>query len=163
MKAIYPGSFDPITLGHLDIIGRSLKIFDEVIVVVANNESKNHLFTFKQRKEIIDKSLEDLFVPEGKKLRVIGTDGIVSELANSLKADAIIRGIRNATDLDYEIRLEQYNRNTCNAETVYLSPSTEHLNTSSSLVRMFLQTGKSYLIDEYVSQNSIDYIKDILK
>lgn len=158
MKAIYPGSFDPITLGHLNIIERALKIFDEVIILVANNESKKHMFSFEERKNIVTESINDIQLPEEKQLYVIGTTGLVSDSAKVLNADAIIRGVRNSTDLDYEIKLEQYTRNTCDAETIYLSPYTEHLNTSSSLVRMFLQTNKTDTIDKYLSKNAIEYI-----
>lgn len=161
MKAIYPGSFDPITLGHLNIIERALKIFDEVIVVVANNDSKKHMFSFDERKRIIEESISDIQIPENKQLYIIGTTGIVSDSVKEFNADAIIRGVRNATDLDYEIKLEQYTRNTCDAETVYLSPYTEHLNTSSSLVRMFLQTNKTNTIDKYLSKSAIKYISRI--
>lgn len=161
MKAIYPGSFDPITLGHLNIIERALKIFDEVIVVVANNDSKKHMFSFDERKRIIEESISDIQIPENKQLYIIGTTGIVSDAVKEFNADAIIRGVRNATDLDYEIKLEQYTRNTCDAETVYLSPYTEHLNTSSSLVRMFLQTNKTNTIDKYLSKSAIKYISRI--
>lgn len=161
MKAIYPGSFDPITLGHLNIIERALKIFDEVIVVVANNDSKKHMFSFDERKRIIEESISDIKIPENKQLYIIGTTGIVSDSVKEFNADAIIRGVRNATDLDYEIKLEQYTRNTCDAETVYLSPYTEHLNTSSSLVRMFLQTNKTNTIDKYLSKSAIKYISRI--
>lgn len=160
MKAIYPGSFDPITLGHLNIIERALKIFDEVVIVVANNPSKGYMFDFHDRGKIVRDSIASINVPTNKKLTVAYTKYLVSDVAENLKADAIIRGIRNATDLDYEIKLEMYNRSACSAETVYLSPYTEHLNTSSSLVRMFLQTGKLDLASKYITEDALKFIKE---
>lgn len=135
---IYPLSADPITSGHVEIVERTLKLFPDrkLHVVIANNRDKKHLFTAEQRKKIVEASLAHL----GEKVKIVVTEGIITEYAIANNVDVMIRGIRNSTDFDYEINLEQFTRNTSKMETVYLSPYTAHLNTSSSLIRMFIQS-----------------------
>ncbi|MBW7476799.1 pantetheine-phosphate adenylyltransferase [Paenibacillus oenotherae] len=151
MKAIYAGSFDPITLGHVSVIERAFKLFDQVHIVVANNRSKSHLFTLKQRTELVERSIPSQYA--GRTV-ITPFEGIVADYINQYGIDAVIRGIRNATDLEYELQLEQYIRNTTSAETVYLSPYTQHMQTNSSLVRMFFQSGKHELASHYMSPDA---------
>jgi pantetheine-phosphate adenylyltransferase len=158
MKAIYPGSFDPFTLGHLNILERALKLFDHIAIVVADNSTKKYMFTPEQRFEIVRASIAHLNEP----ITVIHYPGIVADFINEHSIDAIIRGIRGSTDVDYEIKLEQYNRMACRAETVYLTTGTEYLNTSSTLVKMFLQTNKIELASEFMREEALEYIQFIL-
>ncbi|CAH1210701.1 Phosphopantetheine adenylyltransferase [Paenibacillus plantiphilus] len=151
MKAIYAGSFDPITLGHVSVIERAFKLFQQVHIVVANNRSKNHLFTLEQRTELVERSIPSLYA---NRTVIMPFEGIVADYINENRIDAVIRGIRNATDLEYELQLEQYIRNTTAAETVYLSPYTQHMQTNSSLVRMFFQSGKHELASHYMSPDA---------
>ncbi|MGW9124551.1 pantetheine-phosphate adenylyltransferase [Paenibacillus chitinolyticus] len=137
MIAVYAGSFDPITLGHTSVIDRATNLFDELHILVANNRAKKHHFTIGQRTELVR-----LSVPPGKRIKIVAFEGIVADYVNETGAKAIVRGIRNATDFEYEMQLEQYVRNTTKADTVYLSPYTPNMQTSSSLVRMFIATGK---------------------
>ncbi|MCS7458660.1 pantetheine-phosphate adenylyltransferase [Paenibacillus doosanensis] len=159
MKAIYPGSFDPFTLGHLNILERAARLFDHIDVVVASNRSKNYMFSAEERYEIIRLSTDHL----QQSLSVVQYPGIIADYIQENHIDAIIRGIRGSTDLDYEIKLEQYNRKACLAETVYLTPTTKHLNTSSTLVKMFLQSKKLDLAAEYLTDNAHAYIGSLLR
>lgn len=158
MRAVYAGSFDPITLGHVSVIERAFLLFSEVHIIVANNRSKKHFFTIEQRTELVD-----LSVPQDQKIKIIPYEGIVADYINEHNINVVIRGIRNATDLEYELQLEQYIRNTTMADTIYLSPYTHYMQTSSSLVRMFLMSGKiehaaSYMIPKAYMQ-MLDYVE----
>ncbi|NEW06293.1 pantetheine-phosphate adenylyltransferase [Paenibacillus sp. SYP-B3998] len=146
MRVAYAGSFDPITLGHTSVIERATSLFDELHILVANNRSKKHHFTIEQRTELVR-----LSIPEGRNIKIIAFEGIVADYVNNNGIKAVIRGIRNATDLEYELKLEQYMRTTTNADTIYLSPIMANMLTSSSLVRMFLTSGKSELAKAYMA------------
>ncbi|WP_028610456.1 pantetheine-phosphate adenylyltransferase [Paenibacillus harenae] len=145
MRAVYAGSFDPITLGHVSVIERAFRLFREVHILVANNRSKKHHFTIEQRTELVS-----LSILKDDKIKIIPYEGIVADYINKHQIDAVIRGIRNATDFEYELQLEQYIRNTTLADTIYLSPYTHYMQTSSSLVRMFLMSGKSEHASSYM-------------
>jgi len=160
MIAAYPGSFDPFTKGHLDILMRASSLFDMVYVMVADNHEKDHFFTAEQRQALTEKSLSD--VVGISNVEVLTISGTTANFLNEHKVDVVIRGIRNATDLNYEIKLEQYLRATTVTDTVYLTPMTENLNTSSTLVRMFLMTGRLMEAEEYLSQSAFNYLIHIL-
>jgi pantetheine-phosphate adenylyltransferase len=153
MKAIYAGSFDPITLGHVSVIDRALKLFEHVHIIIANNRSKSHYFTLQQRTELVEVSIPAEY---RDRLTIVPFEGVVANYINEQKIDVVIRGIRNATDLDYELRLEQFIRNTTEADTVYLSPYTPYMQTSSSLVRMFFQSKKVTLALNYMAPDAYD-------
>lgn len=161
MRAIYPGSFDPFTLGHLNILERATRMFDQIDIVLANNSAKSYYFTSEQRITIVNKSIEDLLSQTNTDIRILLYDGIIADYINEQQIHVILRGIRGSTDLDYEIRLEQYNQKASCAETIYLTPQTEHLNTSSSLVKMFLQSGKLNLASDYLSPHALSYIQSL--
>jgi pantetheine-phosphate adenylyltransferase len=158
MKAIYPGSFNPMTRGHANILQRALTLFDEIVVMVANNPEKTYMFSLEQRLALVRHTLSSLHIAPGKSVIIESTAGIVADYVNEHGIQAIIRGIRNGADLDYEFQLEQYNQHVSNAETIYLSPYTEHLNTSSTLVRMFLQSGKHEKSESYLAPDAYAYI-----
>ncbi|PZE21819.1 pantetheine-phosphate adenylyltransferase [Paenibacillus xerothermodurans] len=163
MKAIYAGSFDPITLGHLSVIERALKLFDNVHIVIANNRAKQHHFSLQQRTELVKASLEDGYE---SRTSIVPYEGVVADYINLHEIDVVIRGIRNVTDLDYELQMEQFIRNTTRADTIYLSPYTPDMLTSSSLVRMFFQSRKSELAQKYMHPQAyakaMDYLKQTL-
>jgi pantetheine-phosphate adenylyltransferase len=153
MKAVYAGSFDPITLGHISVVERAFKLFETIHIVVANNRAKKHLFTLEQRTDLVRRSIPEQYVD---RTVIAPFEGIVADYINEHSIGAVIRGIRNATDLEYELQLEQYIRHTTTAETVYLSPYTKHMQTNSSLVRMFFQSGKHELASRYMAADAYE-------
>lgn len=149
MRVVYAGSFDPITMGHISVIERAGSLFDEVHVIIANNRSKKHYFSIAQRTELVELSLGHM-----ANTVVVPFEGIVADYVNANGVKAVIRGIRNSTDLEYELQLEQYMRSTTKADTVYLSPYLKDIQTSSSLVRMFLQSNKTELAQAYMHRDA---------
>ena len=132
-KAIYPGSFDPITYGHIDIIKRAKKIFDELIVAVVTNPNKQTLFSLEERQELAEKTLQ----AEGiKGVRVIAWDGLAVECAKQHKAHAIIRGLRAGSDFEREFQMALTNRDLdASIESIFFMTSQDYLFLSSSVVR----------------------------
>ncbi len=129
--AVYPGSFDPITFGHLDIINRGLKIFDEVIIAVAANSTKNALFTIQERIELIERVLAD-----NGRARVDTFDGLLVDYVLSQKATVIIRGLRAVSDFEYEFQIAQMNRSISQeVETLFMMTSVPYSYLSSSIVK----------------------------
>lgn len=130
-RAIYPGSFDPVTFGHIDLVKRALLLFDEIIVVVAVNAGKNALFTVEQRVDFMRRSLDGL---EG--VTIDSMDGLTVEYAKAQKARTIIRGLRATSDFDYEFQMALTNRKlSTEVETVFLMPSESHFYISSRLIK----------------------------
>lgn len=129
--AIYPGTFDPITLGHIDIVKRASKIFTKVITIVADNPSKNCLFSPNERFSLAKESLRDL--PD---VEVVLYSGLIVEALKKMNASTIIRGLRALSDFDYEFQMAFTNRQLdSDADTVFLMPSAEYTYLSSSMVR----------------------------
>ena len=129
-KAVFPGSFDPITLGHLDIISRSLPLFDEIIIAIGNNAKKNYMFTVDERKRFI----QNAFFAE-EKITVETYTGLTVDYCKSIEADFILRGLRNPADFDFEKAIAQTNRKLSGIETIFLLTSAETSYISSSIVR----------------------------
>ncbi|MCH7760356.1 pantetheine-phosphate adenylyltransferase [candidate division TA06 bacterium] len=135
--AIYPGTFDPITNGHLDVIRRCLSLFDRVVVAVAHREEKDPLFSVEERVEILKESLEKM-----KRVEVDQFDGLLVEYAKKKGAKAIIRGLRAVSDFEYEFQMALMNRRLdASIETVFLTPSEQHIFLSSSLVKEVVSLG----------------------
>lgn len=134
-KAIYPGSFDPLTFGHIDIIERASKIFDEVTVVVLNNSQKNHLFSAANRVSMI----QDIVAGNGfKNVSVDISEGLLVDYAKENKANVVIRGLRAITDFEYELQIAQVNRvQLPGLETIFLTTSLDYSYLSSTIVREF--------------------------
>jgi len=136
IRAIFPGSFDPITNGHLDVIERALKLFDELIVAVGTSPIKNPLFTPKERVEMMKEILA------GKpRVTIESFDGLMVEYAKKKNADVILRGMRSLTDFHYEFRLAMTNRAVAGIETVFIMTSAEYGFTSSTLIREVASLG----------------------
>lgn len=130
--AIYPGSFDPITLGHEDLIHRALKLFDHLIVAIGENESKNPFFSVKERIDLIQK----IFINE-KKIEVCSFNELLVDFAKKKKVSVILRGIRAVTDFDFEFQMAGMNRTLSpEIETIFLMPAEKYTFVSSSLVRI---------------------------
>ncbi len=131
LKAIYPGSFDPMTLGHLDIVKRSAKLVDELIVSVLNNNTKMPLFSVKERVKMIEEVVCDL-----PNVRVKSFSGLLVDFAKQEQADMVIRGLRAITDFEYELQMSQMNRKLDHdVETVFMTTSLEYSYLSSSTVK----------------------------
>lgn len=130
VRAIFPGSFDPITNGHLDVIERGIKLFDELIVAVGTSPIKNPLFTPEERVEMITGLVADM-----PRVSVESFDGLMVEYAAKREADVILRGMRSLTDVQYEFKLAMTNRAVAGIETVFIMTSAEYGFTSSTLIR----------------------------
>ncbi len=132
--AVYPGTFDPITNGHLDIITRACKMFDRIIVAVAASEAKKPLFTLEQRIQMAQAATKEF-----PKVEVIGFDKLLVDLADDLQAQIIIRGLRAVSDFEYELQMGYANASLKpDLETIYLMPNLQHAFVSSSVVRAIL-------------------------
>ena len=150
--AVIPGSFDPMTTGHINIIERASKLFDKVFVAVMINDKKSYMFTREQRTDIAKLSVEHL-----KNVEVIFDDGMLWELALRLDACAIVKGIRDYKDYQYEFDMAQYNyKKNPNAQTVFLPCDEGAREISSTAVRERLSKGED--ISNIISKNAIKYI-----
>lgn len=130
-RAVYPGSFDPITNGHLDLVKRASLLFDEVLVAIADNSSKSALFTHQEREKMAIKSVAE--IPNA---RVIVFRGLLADLVEREHCCAIIRGLRAVSDFEYEFQLALMNRKMSRqAETVFLMPSLRYVYLSSNLIK----------------------------
>ncbi len=133
--ALYPGTFDPITNGHFDIIERALSLFDEVIIAVADSKEKNPMFTLEQRVDMVKEAVKTL-----TNVRVVGFNNLTVELAKTLHASILIRGLRAVSDFEFELQLGYLNNSLDDTiETVYLMPKLQHAFISSSIVRNLLK------------------------
>ena len=154
--AIVPGSFDPITNGHIFIIKEAAKLYDKVFVAVMINAEKQYTFTLEERKKIAVAALKDLSCVE-----VISSDGWLYELANFLNADAIVKGYRNEADFEYENKMAEFNRKYApNTITVLIKSSDELTLLSSTLVREKLKNNND--IKDFLPQEAIEEIEKIL-
>ena len=141
-RAVYPGMFDPMHNGHLDLIERSLRIFDELIVAVVANPSKQPLFTVSERLEMLDEATANLGV--GPHLRIVAFDGLLIDLVARERADCIVRGIRAVSDFEYEFQMALMNRKLrSNVETVFLMPHERYTYISSRLIKEVASYGAS--------------------
>lgn len=140
-RAIYPGSFDPITNGHLDIIARSCKLFDEIIIAVLDNPDKNPLFSVEERCAMIDEVLP-LVAHDGCGIRVEHFAGLTVEFAREKEARAIVRGIRAISDYEYELQMASMNRRLGpDLETVFMMASEKYSFVSSKLIKQVFALG----------------------
>jgi pantetheine-phosphate adenylyltransferase len=152
MRALFPGSFDPITLGHEDVINRATKIFDKVIVAVAEDNNKNSLLTLEQRLELVSKIYQD-----NPKVETVSFSGLTVEFAQIKDANIILRSIRNTIDFESELQLAKMNQAIASSiETIFIAPSNDYQFISSTLVRQLHQLGGK--MDAFVSPNVIRYL-----
>jgi pantetheine-phosphate adenylyltransferase len=155
--AIYPGTFDPITFGHIDIAVRASKIFKKIIAVVAMNPSKNPLFTPEERVELARESLSH--IPQ---IEVTGYEGLIVNCLAEYGASAIIRGLRAVSDFDYEFQMAFTNRNMhAAAETVFFMPSAKYTYLNSTLVKQIAQHGGDIggFVPEIVKQKILEKMR----
>ena len=138
-RAVYPGMFDPVHNGHIDVIQRSLQIFDELIVAVVANPSKQPLFSVKERLEMIDEATSEL-----SNFRIVAFDGLLIDLVARERADCIVRGIRAVSDFEYEFQMALMNRKLrSTVETVFLMPHEKYTYISSRLIKEVASFGTS--------------------
>ncbi|MBI4924945.1 MAG: pantetheine-phosphate adenylyltransferase [Bdellovibrio sp.] len=155
-RAIYPGSFDPITNGHLDILDRSLKLFPEIIVVVAGTDHKNPLFTPAQRVEIIKEVVKDR-----PGVQVDRWDGLIMNYARKHKISAVIRGLRAASDFEYEFMMSSMNKElNADVETLFMMTAQNLYFVSSSMIKELFRYGGD--ISSYVPEAVIKRLKKLL-
>ena len=138
-RAIFPGSFDPITLGHCDIIHRGVTLFDEVIVAIGENSAKDYMFSLEERKSFIENTFEG-----NSKIRVMTYSGLTTDFCKEIKADFILRGLRNPADFEFEKAIAHTNRNIGDIDTVFLLTSVETSFISSSIVREIIHYQGDY-------------------
>ncbi|WP_456377378.1 pantetheine-phosphate adenylyltransferase [Lutibacter sp.] len=135
-RAIFPGSFDPITLGHVDIINRALPLFDEIIIAIGINADKKYMFSLKERIKFIKENYAN-----EPKIKVETYTGLTIDVCEKLNVDFILRGLRNPADFEFEKAIAQTNRKLSNIETVFLLTSATTAFISSSIVRDILRNG----------------------
>ena len=136
-RAIYPGSFDPVTNGHLDVIERARKLFDEVVVAVAHNDQKKPYFTLKERLAFLAQATASL-----KGVKVLPLDGLLVEFAVQQNAHAVVRGLRAVSDFEFEFQMALMNRKLeATVETIFLMPKEEYTYLSSRIVKEIARLG----------------------
>ena len=140
--AVYPGTFDPITYGHIDVIKKSLNIFDKIVVATSDNTDKNYFFSVEERIDIINNSLFKDLKFDKKKIKVIYFDNLTIELCKKYKATAIIRGLRAVSDFEYEFQLAGMNKKlNSKIETMFLMSDVENQIISSKFVKEIANLG----------------------
>ena len=154
MKILIPGSFDPPTNGHIDVITRCLKVFDEVLVGVIVNPSKESLFSTETRTEMLNEVFS-----ENKNVTVKSFEGLLVDFAKENKVNAIVKGLRAMTDFDYELQMAQMNFNLADFETMFIPTSPEYGYVSSSLVKEIHSYGGD--VTELVPENVSERLKNV--
>lgn len=152
-KALFPGSFDPITLGHYDIIQRATALFDEIIVAVGENADKRYMFSVEERKAFIEKA----FAHE-KKIKVLSYQGLTVDFCKKMDTEFILRGLRNPADFEFERAIAHTNRDLGGVETIFLLTAVKTSHISSSIVRDVIRNRGDYtlLVPESVRIENIE-------
>ena len=140
-RAVFPGSFDPITLGHVDIIKRALPLFDEIIIAIGTNASKKYMWSLEERKRFVEKAFTDY-----ETVKVKTYKGLTANFCKAENARYIVRGLRNTTDFTYEQTIAQANDQVNGVDSVFLICSPEYAYISSSIVRDIARNGGDYSI-----------------
>lgn len=154
ITAIYPGTFDPITHGHSDIIRRAAKLFDEVILSIAINPGKKPLFSLEERQHLAEIVLKDL-----PNVKTCGFEGLLAEFAQQQNAQVIVRGLRAVSDFEYEFQLAGMNRTLIpDIETIFLTPAAQYTYISSSLVKEIAVLGGD--VSEFVHPTVLTALKE---
>ncbi len=157
--AIYPGTFDPITYGHIDVIKKSLKLFDKIIVGVSNVSNKNYLFSSEERIEIVNKALFKDLKLNKKKILVVSFSSLTTDLCKKYKANVILRGLRAVSDFEYEFQLAGMNRKlNNNIETIFLMSDVENQIISSKFVKEIVKLKGD--IKKFTTKSTIKSLKD---
>ena len=156
--AIYPGTFDPITYGHIDVIQKSLKIFDKIIVAISNGNQKNYLFSVDERIEIVNKALFSDLKFNKNKIKVISFNSLTTELCKKYKSNIILRGLRAVSDFEYEFQLAGMNRKLNNKiETIFLMSDVKNQIISSRLIKEIAELNGD--IKKFTTKSTINSLK----
>ena len=156
--AVYPGTFDPITYGHIDVIKKSLKIFDKLIVATTNNTDKDYFFSIDERIDIINNSLFKDLKFDRKRIKVISFNNLTIELCKKYNASAIIRGLRAVSDFEYEFQLAGMNKKlNSKIETMFLMSDVENQIISSKFVKEIAYLGGN--VDRFVTKYAVKMLK----
>ena len=156
--AIYPGTFDPITFGHIDVIKKSLKLFDKIVVAVSNVDNKNYLFDFEERIEIVEKALFSDLKLNKKKITVTSFTSLTTDLCKKYKSNIILRGLRAVSDFEYEFQLAGMNRKlNKNIETLFLMSDVENQIISSKFVKEIIKLKGD--IRKFTTKSTIKLLK----
>ena len=156
--AIYPGTFDPITFGHIDVIKKGLKLFDKIIVAVSDVDNKNYLFNSSERIEIINKALFKDLKFNKKKIYIISFSSLTTDLCKKYKSNVILRGLRAVSDFEYEFQLAGMNRKlNTNIETLFLMSDVENQIISSKFVKEIIKLKGD--INKFTMKSTIKFLK----
>ena len=159
ITAIYPGTFDPITYGHIDVIKKSLKVFDRVIVATTDNINKNYHFSIEDRINIIHNSLFKDLKLDKNKIIVVSFDNLTIDLCKKYKANTIIRGLRAVSDFEYEFQLAGMNKKlNSKIETIFMMSDVENQIISSRFVKEIASLGGN--IDRFVTRSTVRMLKN---
>jgi pantetheine-phosphate adenylyltransferase len=156
--AIYPGTFDPITYGHIDVIQKSLKIIDKIIVAISNGNQKNYLFSIDERIEIVNKALFSDLKLNKNKIKVVSFNSLTTDLCKKYKSNIILRGLRAASDFEYEFQLAGMNRKLNNKiETIFLMSDLKNQIISSRLIKEVAELNGN--IKKFTTKSTINSLK----
>jgi len=157
--AIYPGTFDPITYGHIDVIKKALKIFDKIVVGISNVSNKNYLFNSQERIDIVNKALFKDIKLNKKKIFVVPFESLTTDLCKKYKSNIILRGLRAVSDFEYEFQLAGMNRKlNNNIETIFLMSDVENQIISSRFVKEIVKLNGD--IKKFTTKSTIKSLKD---
>ena len=158
-NALYPGTFDPITYGHIDVIKKALKIVDRVIIAVSENSNKNYLFDINERLNIINKALFKDLKMKTSKIKVISFNSLTTDLCKKMNSKIILRGLRAVSDFEYEFQLAGMNRKLNNKiETVFLMSDVENQIISSRFVKEIIELGGD--VKKFTTKSTVKALKD---
>tara|TARA_Y100000996_G_scaffold156829_1_gene120837 strand:- start:223 stop:717 length:495 start_codon:yes stop_codon:yes gene_type:complete len=158
-NAIYPGTFDPITFGHIDVIKKGLKIADTIIIAISDINNKDYLFDVEERIEIVKKALFIDLKLKRNKVKVIGFKSLTTDLCKKYNANIILRGLRAVSDFEYEFQLAGMNRKlNSKIETIFLMSNVENQIISSNFVKEIISLGGD--IKKFTTKSTIKYLKD---
>jgi pantetheine-phosphate adenylyltransferase len=157
--AIYPGTFDPITFGHIDVINKGLRLFDKIVVAISDVENKDYLFTSEERMEIIKKALFSDLKINKKKIMIVSFTSLTTDLCKKYKSNIILRGLRAVSDFEYEFQLAGMNRKLNNKiETVFLMSDVENQIISSKFVKEIVKLRGD--IKKFTTKSTIKLLKN---
>ena len=157
--AVYPGTFDPITFGHIDVIQKSLKIFDQIIVAISDGENKQYLFNADERIQIVNKALFSDLKFKRSRIKVISFNSLTTDLCRKYKSNVILRGLRAVSDFEYEFQLAGMNRKLYNKiETIFLMSDVENQIISSRFVKEIAQHNGD--LKKFTTKSTIKSLKE---
>ena len=157
---VYPGTFDPITFGHIDVIQKSLKIVDQVIVAISDGDNKKYLFTIEERIKIVNKALFSDLKFKKNKVKVISFNSLTTDLCKKYKSNIILRGLRAVSDFEYEFQLAGMNRKlNKNIETIFLMSDVQNQIISSRLIKEIIELKGD--IKKFTTKSTINSLKKI--